>query len=212
MRGSLITIMCATLVFSLSSLCSAAPKPDLPAMMTAAKGSIEETAAKVGNYPQALAEIEKARISLKKAEQAYDKGKQWMGLLSMKPEAEQEVLHHLTMTDAATALAVSRATKGRHDEEAAAVDKQIATVKARVKLLEERQAETDRLKQLVQKCETAGKEAATQKSELGKLTAQVEQLTADKKKLEGQVTSLTTEKAALADQLEALKKQPAAAK
>lgn len=212
MRRLLISTVCAALMLSLAAFASAAAKPDLPDQIAAAKISIEETAAKVGNYPLALTEIEKARISLKKAEQAYDKGKQWMGLGSLKPEAQQEVQHYLTMTEAATALAVSRATKGRNDEELATVDKQIATVNARVKLLGERKAEEDRLRQLVQKCELVGKEAASQKSDLAKLTTQVEQLTADKKKLEAQVSTLATEKAALADQLEALKKQPAPAK
>lgn len=209
MRKPLILLGLVALVLACASLCFAAAEPDLSAQLAAKKVSVEEVAAKVGNYPQALAEMEKARTSMKSAEQAYEKGRQWMGLRGLKPEAEQEVRHHLQMVDMAVLLAASRAAKGRNEEELAAVDKQLATVKARVKLLEERKAEEDRLRQQLQKCEASGKEAATQKADAAKLTIQVEQLTADKKKLEGQVTALTTEKAALADQLEILKKQAA---
>ncbi len=209
MRNSLISAGLATLVFAWASFSFAAAEPGLSEQLAAKKASIEEMAAKVGNYPLALADMEKARVSLKNAEQAYDKGRQWMGLRGLTPEAEQEVRHHLQMVDMAALLAASRAAKGRNDEELAAVDKQLATVKARIKLLEERKTEEERLRQLVQTCEAAGKEAAAQKADAAKLATQVEQLTADKKKLDGQVTALTTEKTALVDQLEVLKKQAA---
>lgn len=207
MRTFPVLLGLAMLVSVLASLSCAAAEPDLSAQLAAKKISIEEVAAKVGNYPQALAEMEKARVSLKNAEQAYDKGRQWMGLRGLKPEAEQEVRHHLQMVDMASSLAVFRAAKGRNDEELAAVDKQLATVKARVKLLEERKAEEERLRQSLQKCEAAAKESAAQKTDAAKQAAQVEQLTADKKKLEEQVTALTSEKATLAGQLDTLKKQ-----
>jgi len=190
-----------------------ADKVDLPAQIAAAKVSVENIAASVGNYPKALTEIEKARQSLKKAEQAYDKGQKWMGLGGIKPEAEQEVRHNLQMVDMATNLAKSRAAKGRNDEEAASIDKQLAVVKARVKLLEDRKAEDDRLRQSAQKYDAASKELTDLKASQTKLAAQLDQVTADKKKLEDQVTALSAEKAALAAQLDAAKKavQPAIA-
>jgi len=184
----------------------AADKVDLPAQIAAAKVSIENIAVKVGNYPKALNEIEKARQSLKKAEQAYDKGQKWMGLGSLKPEAELEVRHNLQMVDLATSLATSRATKGRNDEESATLEKQILMVKGRVKLLEDRKAEDDRLRQTAQNYEVTSKELASIKADQAKLDSQLDQLTADKKKLEAQVTTLTEEKTALAVQIDSLKK------
>lgn len=191
------------------SLSLAADKLDYPARIAAAKTSIEELAAKVGNYPQVLTEIDKARASLKKAEQGYDKGRQWMGLGGLKPEAEQEIAHNLQMVDMTLVLTGSRAAAGRSEEEAAAVDKQLALVKGRVKLLEERKQNEDKLRQDLQKCDSASKELASAKADQTKLTAQLEQVTAEKKKLETQLALLTDEKAALAAQIEALKKSTA---
>ena len=192
------------------SLSLAADKLDYPARIAAAKTSIEELAAKVGNYPQALTEIDKARASLKKAEQGYDKGRQWMGLGGLKPEAEQEVVHNLQMVDMTLVLATSRAAAGRSEEDVAAVDKQLALVKSRVKVLEERKQSEDKLRLDLQKCEAASKELATVKAEQAKLATQLEQVAAEKKKLEMQIAVLTDEKAALSAQVEALKKIPAA--
>jgi len=188
----------------------AADKLDLPARIAVLKASTEEVAAKVGNYPQALIEIEKARLSLKKAEQAYDKGRQWMGLGGVKPEAEQEVRHNLLMVEMAMNLASSRAAKGRNEEEAASLEKQLILLKGRVKVLEDRKQEEDKLRKTVQACEVNSKELATLKADQSKFSTQIEQLTADKKKLEAQNVELATEKAALAMQLDALKKTPPA--
>lgn len=208
-RAHLIVFIMVS-VISCGSICCAADKVDYPAKIAAAKVSIEELAAKVGNYPQALTEIDTARTSLKKAEQSYDKGRQWMGLGGLKPEAEQEITHNLQMVDSAMVLAGSRAAKGRADEEAAAIDRQVTVVKGRVKLLEERKQVEDKLRQDLQKCEAATKELSSVKADQVKLAAQVEQVTAEKKKLETQLAALATEKAALADQLEVLKKAPTA--
>jgi chromosome segregation ATPase len=208
MLRTIVAVACVILT-TLPAL--SAEKVDLPSQIAAAKMSVENIAASVGNYPKALTEIEKARQSLKKAEQVYDKGQKWMGLGGLKPEAEQEVSHNLQMVDMAISLAKSKAAKGRTDEEAAALDKQLAVVKARVKLLEDIKADDDRLRQTAQKYDAASKELANLKADQGKLVSQLDQVTADKKKLEGKVAALTEEKAELATQLEAAKKiaQPA---
>lgn len=186
----------------------AADKVDLPAQIATAKTSVEEIAAKVGNYPKALTEIDRARQLLKKAEQAYDDGRQWMGLRGVKPEAEQEVLHDLKLADLATRLATTRAAVGRNEEANVIAEKQLTVLKARVKLLEDLKAEVDRLRQTAQKYDAASKELTNLKADQAKLTSQLDKVTADKKKLEGQVTTLTQEKASLAAQLEASKKSP----
>lgn len=205
-----IFVLAMVSVIVSGSLTFAADKIDYPARIAAAKTGIEELAAKVGNYPQALTEIDKARASLKKAEQGYDKGRQWMGLGGLKPEAEQEIAHNLQMVDMTLVLTGSRAAKGRSEEEAAAVEKQLTLVKDRVKLLEERKQSEDKLRQDLQKCEISSKELTTLKADQTKLSAQLEQVTAEKKKLETQLALLTDEKAALAAQIEAFKNAPAA--
>lgn len=182
-----------------------AEKVDLPAQIAAAKVSIENIAASVGNYPKALTEIEKARQSLKKAEQAYDKGRQWMGLGSLKPESEQEVRHNLQMVDLAVVLAVSRAAKGKNTEDTAAVEKQMELVKTRVKLLDERKQGEDKLRQELQKSEAIAKELASVKESHGTVSGQLEQVRAENKKIQEQLAVLTAEKGVLAQELEKCK-------
>lgn len=208
-RLMLTVLLTISITIFLTVFARAADKVDFPAQIAAAKASIDDIAAKVGNYPQALVEIERARGAWKKAEHAYDKGRQWMGLGGLKPEAEQEVRHHLQMVEMATTLATSRAAKGRIDEDTALIDKQLAVVKARVKLLEDRKAEEERLRQTAQKYEAAANELAALKTDNAKRSAQIDQLISDKKKLESQLEAVNAEKAALTSQLETLKKSAA---
>mgnify|MGYP000843945545 FL=1 len=204
-----VILVVGMLLVTWSGLVFSAEKADYSSLLTQAKTKLEDTAAKVGNYPEALTAIDGARTSLKKAEQAYDKGRQWMGLGNLKPEAEQEVRHHLQMVDLATQLAVSRAVKGKNVEDAAAVEKQMGVVKTRVKLLDERKQREDVLRQEAQKCEVTGKELAAAKETNGTITKQIEQVRAENKKLQEQLAALSAEKSSLIKELESLKKAAA---
>ncbi len=202
----LFIVLVGVLLLSWSSSGLCAEKAEFTVLLAQNRDKLEMAAAKVGNYPEALAAIDTARSSLKKAEQAYDTGRQWMGLGSLKPEAEQEVRHNLQMVDLALELALSRAARGKNVEDAAMVQKQIEMVNSRVKLLNERKQSEDTLRQAVQKCEATTNELAAAKQAHGAATQQLEQLGIENKKLQEQLATLTTEKAALMQELENLKK------
>lgn len=194
-----IVIFIGVLLLSWSTVVQSAEKADYPTLLAQNRDRLEDTAAKVGNYPDALEAIAIGRASLKKAEQAYDKGQKWMGLGSLKPEAEQEVRHNLEMVDLAVTLAASRATKGKNAEDTAVVDKQMELVKSRVSLLDQRKKGEDTLRQ----------ELIAAKESHSAISKQLEQVSAENKKLQQQVAALTTEKAALAQELEKIKKAAA---
>lgn len=205
-----IVIFIGVLLLSWSTIVQSAEKADYPVLLAQNRDRLEETAAQVGNYPDALAAIAIGRASLKKAEQAYDKGQKWMGLGSLKPEAEQEVRHNLEMVDLAVTLAVSRAAKGKNTEDTAAVEKQLELVKNRVKLLDERKQGEDKLRKELQKSEAIAKELASVKESHGTVSGQLEQVRAENKKLQEQLAVLTAEKGALAQELEKFKQVVAA--
>lgn len=186
-------IIAALSLLALTTPSVAAEKIDFPSKIGAARVSVEDTASKVGNYPQALQEIDMARAYAKKADQSYDKGRQWMGLGGLKPESEQEVLHNLQMVDLFSSLAKSRAAKGKDDEESASIDRQISTLKSRVKLLEDRKQAEDKLRQDLQRCEASTKEMVSLKTDRDKLASELQQGAAEKKKLEDQVANLTSQ-------------------
>lgn len=200
-----IVLFIGVLLLPWSTVVQSAEKADYPALLTQNRDRLEETAAKVGNYPEALVAISTGRASLKKAEQAYDKGRQWMGMGSLKPEAEQEVRHNLQMVDLAVTLAVSRAAKGKNTEDAVAVEKQMELVKTRVKLLDERKQGEDKLRQELQRSEAIAKELASVKESHGTVSGQLEQVRAENKKLQEQLAVLTAEKGVFAQELEKCK-------
>ncbi len=205
-----IHFIAIALLIAFASVSIADDKPDLSEQMTKTKLAVEDLAAKVGNYPKALAEVEKARSLIKKAEQTYEKGKQWLGLRGLTPEAEQEIRHHLQMIDMLSGMATTRMSEGKNMDEVAVLDKQLLLVKARVKLLEERKLETEKLQLALQKCELSAKELTSVKAEQTKLTSQIEQLSTERKKLEEQVQALKSENTTLSSQLEQMKKAASA--
>ncbi len=201
-----VHLIAIAILIAFSSISFADDKPDLSEQITKTKLAVEDLATKVGNYPKALSEIEKARALIKKTDQAYENGKQWLGLRGLKPEAEQEIQHYLQMIDMLSGMANTRMSEGKNLDEAVVIDKQILLVKTRVKLLKERKLETEKLQLALQKCESAAKELTTINSEQTKLTGQIDQLSADRKKLEDQLQALKSENTALASQLEQMKK------
>lgn len=208
MRQALILLV-GMLLVTWSGPVFSAEKVEYSALLTQTKAKLEDTAAKVGNYPDALSAIDGARTSLKKAEQVYDKGRQWMGLGSLKPEAEQEVRHNLQQVELAIELANSRAAKGKHVEDSTAVEKQMELVKRRVALLDERKQGEDALRRELQKCEALAKELAATKEQHGTAVKQLEQVSGENRKLQEQLAALTAEKAGLAQEIETLKKAAA---
>lgn len=179
----------------------AAGKGKASSQIDAARGMIEGIAAKVGDNKAAAADLEQARTLLRKAEEALEKGRALFGFGDLKPEAEQEIKHYTEMTELAVSLAASRIEKSRAETELEGLDKQLAAVKAKVKLFEDRKAELEKLRKDAAKCQTAAKELEAVKAEKAQLAAQVEQLLAER----GQADKLKGEQAEAARKLEELK-------
>lgn len=179
----------------------AAGKGKASSQIDAARGMIEGIAAKVGGNKAAAADLEQARALLRKAEESLEKGRALFGFGDLKPEAEQEVKHYTEMTELAVSLAASRIERSRAETELEGLDKQLAAVKAKVKLFEDRKAELEKLRKDAAKCQTAAKELETIKAEKAQLASQVEQLLAER----GQADKLKGEQGEMTRKLEELK-------
>lgn len=179
----------------------AAEKSKIQVQMDAARAAVDAMSLKTGENREASAALEQARASLQKAMDVYGKGRQMFGLGDLKPEAEEEVKSYLEITDIAVTTAASRLEKARAAAELAAIDKQLESVKAKIKVFEDRKAELEKLKAEAAKCQTAARELETLKAEKSQLATQIELLMAER----GKADKLKSEQAGLASGLEAAK-------
>lgn len=209
-------ILIATCFIS-ASVSGAAEKSAILVKLDASRAAVEALAGKIGENREASADLEQARAFLKKATDAHEKGRQLLGFNiggfgTLKPEAEEEIKGYLELSDLSLTTASSRLEKGRAAHELEALEKQLNTVKAKIKVFEDRKAELEKLKADAAKCAAAAKEVETLKSEKSALAAQLEKLTAERgaseksaaeqTELQRKIEEMATEKKRLEAQLE----------
>lgn len=171
----------------------------------ATRGAIEGFAARVRENKAATGDLEMARTSLKKAEEVYEKGRQMFGFGDVKPEAEQDIKHYTGMAELAISLGNSRIEKARAETEFELLGKQLAAVKDKLKVFEDRKAEIEKIKADAAKMPLLSKELETVKSEKALLATQVELLMAER----GRSDKLKDEKIDLVKKIEELKAENA---
>lgn len=183
-------MLIATFFISATSA-SAAEKSKVLVQMDASRASVDALAGKVGENREAAAALEQARAYLQKAADVQAKSRQLFGVNigfgDLKPEAEEEIKSYLEISDIAVATAASRIEKARAASELEIIDKQAASVKAKIKAFEDRKAELEKLKADAAKCQSASKEIETLKSENSRLSGQIEKQLAEIKTLSAQL-------------------------
>jgi len=111
------------------------------------------------------------------------------GFGEVTPEAEKEIRISVDAADIAAVTALSRVEFVRAAAELEVIEKQFATVKAKLKRFEDRQAELERLRRDAEACRKTSNELEVIKLEKATLASQVDQLNgersrADKLKIE----------------------------
>ena len=200
-----IMIMAFMFVLMTAYGVDAAEKSKTLSLIDATRGAIDGFVARAGENKAVAADVELARASLKKAEDAYEKGRQLFGFGDVKPEAELDIKHYAGLAELAISLGSSRIEKARVEVEFEALGKQLAEVKAKVKVFEDRKAEIDKLKADAAKLPIISKELEVIKSEKALLATQVELLMAER----GQSDKLKVGNAELTRKIEELKAENA---
>ncbi|OGR28619.1 MAG: hypothetical protein A2X83_05595 [Desulfuromonadales bacterium GWD2_54_10] len=200
-----IMIMAFMFVLMTAYGVDAAEKSKTLSLIDATRGAIDGFVARAGENKAVAADVELARASLKKAEDAYEKGRQLFGFGDVKPEAELDIKHYAGLAELAISLGSSRIEKARVEVEFEALGKQLAEVKAKVKVFEDRKAEIDKLKADAAKLPIISKELEVIKSEKALLATQVELLMAER----GQSDKLKAGNAELTRKIEELKAENA---
>lgn len=181
-----ILILITTLCISVSAAI-AAEKSKALVQLDTARAAVEALAGKIGDNKEAAVDLELARVAIKKGTDISDKGRQLFGFGGMKPESEKEIKNYAEIADLATVAAAARLEKARAASELEALDKQLTTVKAKIKIFEDRKAELEKFKAEAAKCQSSIRELETLKAENGLLSSKSEKQQAEIKALTAQL-------------------------
>lgn len=158
----------------------AAEKNKTLIQLDATRSAVETAAGLTEGNKEAALDIERARTALKYADESHNSGKSMFGFGSISPEAEKEIKLAVEMADLATATALSRVEFVRATAELDGIEKQFVTVKAKLKLFEDRTAELVKLRSGAEVCRKTTNELEVIKLEKAALATQVDQLGAER--------------------------------
>ncbi len=169
-----VSIFC----ISVSSVYAAGKNKTL-AQLDATRAAVEAATWKTEGNKEAAADLERARTALKYADESHKSGRSMFGFGDISPETEKEIKLSVDMADLATTTALSRVGFVRAVAELEAIEKQFASISAKLKLFEDRMAELKRLRLGVDVCRKISNELEIIKIEKAILASQVDQLAAE---------------------------------
>ncbi len=146
--------------------------------LDATRSIVETASSKTEGNKDAVADLERAKIALKKAEESYNIGKPYFR--DIGPETEKEIKMYVTMAELATVTALSRVELVRASAELEALEKQFVTASAKLKSFDDRMIELKRLRLESAEMQKTIRELETVKAEKAALASQVEQLAAER--------------------------------
>lgn len=195
-----ITVVCM-LACMIAGSAGAAEKHKSASRIEVARSAIETLAAKADANKLVADNLQIARSYFGKAEAAYEKSREFLGLLNIgdkKAAAEQDISHYTTMVDFTVTLANSRLEKYRIEGELAGLNKQVAAVRTKVKVFDDLRAEIEKLRAEVAKHDGVSRELVATKADKAVLVSQVELLMAER----GQSDKIKLEKGELIRKLD----------
>jgi hypothetical protein len=182
-----LSVLAACFVIASGSLAAETNKTIL--RLEATRSAVTATAAKTEGNKEAAVDLERAVAALKNADASLKEGTSMFGFGSMTPEAEQEVKISVDAADIAVTTALSRVELVHASAELEALEKKFATVKAKLKIFDDRREELERLRREAEACRKISNELEIIKLEKVTLASQVDKLDeersrADKIKIE----------------------------
>lgn len=185
-KSALILII---MFFVAANSAFAAEKSKMAVQLDASRIAVDSLAGKIGDNREAGAALEQARTYLQKASDLETKGRQRLGFTipglsaDLKPEVEEEINNYLEISAVLLATSTSRLEKAKASSEFEIIDRQLAIVKAKVKVFEDRKTELEKLRADAAKCQSASKELESLKAENTRLSTQIEKQIAEIKAL-----------------------------
>ncbi|HBG04299.1 MAG: hypothetical protein A2075_14085 [Geobacteraceae bacterium GWC2_58_44] len=200
-------IACLFLLIAPSAV-HADEKAKAQTQIDAAKAAIDAFAKKTNENKLVARDIEAARSTIKRSEDAFVNSRTMFGLGDISPEAANSVKHLTDLVDMHLTLGQSRVDTAKAAEELKTLSGQVAKIRAKVKVFEDRKAELEKLRAGLIKYEAVVKELEQVKAENARLAGKEAKLLDGQKSLSIEIDYL---KAELAKRTAALTPAPEAA-
>lgn len=188
-----LKIIACLLLLAAPTASLADEKTKAQGQIEAAKAAIEAFARKSKDNKLVAQDIEAARSAMKRSEESLASNRSMFGLGDISPETAGSVKHLTDLVDMHLTLGQSRLDSAKAAEELNLLSAQVAKVKARVKVFEDRKAELERLRGVQVKYEALLKEMEQLKSEKEQLAAKEAKLLDGQKALNIEIDYLKGE-------------------
>jgi DNA repair exonuclease SbcCD ATPase subunit len=189
----LIKIIACLLLLATPVVAQADEKTKAQSQVEAAKAAVEAFARKSKEDKLVARDIEAARAALKRSEEVLANNRPMFGLGDISPEAATSVKHLTDLVDMHLTQGQSRLDSAKATEELSVLSGQLAKVRAKVKVFEDRKAELERLRAVQGKHEALVKEMERLKAENERLAAKEAKLLDGQKALSIEIDYLKAE-------------------
>jgi hypothetical protein len=188
-------IALAWLVLALAPVAaqSATEKPKAQNQLEAARAAIDAFARKTDGNKQVSGDLDAARSYLKVGQTALEGGSSLFGLGDISPETAQEIKYATDMVELYLTLGQTRIDSAKTAEEHAAISAQVAKMKARVKVFDDRKAELVKLRAAMEQHDAIVRELEDAKAENARLGLKTGRLEKERKALDAELDHLKAE-------------------
>jgi len=189
----ILTILACLTLLSAPLAAHAGEKSKSQIQIEAARAAIEAFARKSDENKLVSADLEAARDFLRKGEQAFSGGRTMFGLGDVNPEASQDIKFDTDMVELYLSLGQSRIDNAKAADELVAMSAQVAKMKAKVKVFDDRKAELEKLRASLSKFEATVKELEEAKAENARLADKAGKLESERKAADAELEHLKAE-------------------
>jgi len=185
-------VACLTLLIA-PLAAQAGEKPKSLIQIEAARAAIDAFTKKSDENKLVAGDLESARSSLKRGEEAFANGRTMFGLGDVSPEAGQEIKFDTDMVELYLALGQSRIDNAKSAEELIVMSGQVAKMRAKVKVFDDRKAELEKLRANLVKFEATMKELGAAKAENVRLVEKAGKMELERKAIDSELEHLKAE-------------------
>ena len=171
----------------------AGDKPKSLSQIEAARAAVDAFAKKAGDNKLVASDLESAGTILKRSEETFANGRSMFGLGDVNPEAGQDIKLDTDLVELYLTLGQTRLDKARAADELVAMNGQVAKMKAKVKVFDDRKAELEKLRAGMEKFEATSKDLAAAKAENARLLERTGKIEQERKALEAELGNLKAE-------------------
>lgn len=186
----LVTLLACLALVAVPLCAHANEKAKAQGLLDASRAATEAFAKRNDGNKLVADDVDAARSWLKKAGDAFAGGSTMFGLGDLSQESGLDVKFDTGMADLYLALGQSRLDKEKAAGELALLNEQVAKMKAKVKVFDDRKAELERLRAEVAKFAATAKELAAAKEEIARLNERGSQLESERKALNQEIERL----------------------